>query len=356
VSANNHLDLISITITLASAPLARAGFGTVLGMFEDITLDGDRYRTYTDLAAVAADNTAGYLSAEVLAAATAMFSQTTPPAKIAIGRVDVTASAETYAAALDAVEAAGFTDYWAVFMESRTAATQVAFATNVQTRRKMLFLQSSDAGWLTAGVPAAFSDLDGDERTVLIWHDDDTEWADAAWSANRLVFNPDTISAPFRAGVQAVGAYAAAMSSTQKDAARANNANIGLPMGTADFFVDPGTNMNGRPIYEILTADWFYTRLREDFAVFIVDKAASGQKIPVDVRGQAQALSLINSRLKLGVNAGHFIPDQVEATAEDITSADISAQELRFSGRAQLAVAARKFTFTFNFGRDPINE
>jgi len=346
----SHERNISVVITLASAPATVKGFGNVLGLFDGISLDGDRVRTYSSLSAVEADEGAGFLNAAALAAATVMFSQIPAPKKIKIGKVD-TGGGESYSDALALVEAAD-DDFYGVFIDDRTLVVIEPFATTVQAKRYIFAFQSADAGWLTTGTPSAI--LQGDERSFGIYHDTDTEWADAAALANRLAFDPDTRSAPWDCPLKAVAAYATAISETQLGFLEANRMNVGLPYAGETFFIDAGVNQNNRPLYEIVTMDWFFFRLRERVAKAKVDASAKGTKIPVTAVGQSLILAIANGLLSQGVKADHFAPDNVEAVAEEITSADLAAQKIRISGRAQIAVSARLFDFTFDFGTDPL--
>lgn len=350
-----HDQNITINVSLDAAPLQPAGFGAQLHLGDQaagVTLDGDRVRTYSSLDAVQTDVTASFLPAAVLAKATAVFSQRPKPVEFQVGRVD-TGGGESYADGLAAVRAELDTAY-GVSLDSRLDADILALATPIEALEKILVAQSDDADWLTSGVPAGLSALEGNERTVIVYHDEDSEPMAEGYLSNRLVFNPDTISAPWDAGVKGVSAYTTALTDAQRPFALANNANVGLPYDAETFFVDPGVNQNGRPIYEIVSADWFAIRLRELISTEKVNHSARGEKIPVSPVGQTKILALIDAQLALGVTAGHFVADQVEATAETITAGDLSAGRMRFTARAQLEVSARLFEFNINVSRNPL--
>jgi hypothetical protein len=353
--AANHLDNIVINITLAPAPLQIAGFGIPLIIADGTTssLDGDRVRAYGSVTAAAADSTAGFLSAAMLAAVTAAFSQRTPPQTVKVGRTDI--GDADIAASLLAIEVAD-ADFYGVATETRTAADQVLVSGVVEAMSRIYILQSSDVGWLTAGIPAAYTSIAGSERTAVLFHDIDTEWGAFAWLANRLVFDPDNQSAPWDAAVQGVAGLATAPSDTEKGHLDDNFANHGLPYGAEIFFVDAGVNLAGRPLHEIETADWFEARLQEAIVGVKTTASAAGRKIVVGPDGQGQILAEIAALFQRGVNAAHFIAGQTEQTAEEITQADLDLGRLRFSGRAQLASSARIFIFSFNFSRTPLFE
>lgn len=342
--AITHERNISVTITLASAPATARGFGTVLGIFDGISLDGDRVRTYSSLSAVEADQTAGFVNAAVVAAATTIFSQIPAPSEIMIGKVN-TGGGESYSDALALIEAVD-DSFYGIYIDSRDLADIEPFATTVQAKRYIFAFQNDAAGWLTAGTASAT--LTGDERSFGIYHDTAGQWSDAAALANRLAFDPDVRSAPWDCPLKAVTAYATALTETQIGNLEDNDMNIGLPYAGETFYIDAGVNMNGRPMYEILTMDWFYARLRERVAQAKVDSAAAGRKLPVNETGQALIAGIAEALLSQGVNAGHF--DDFVVTKPTISAADKAAQRIRISGRAQISVSARLFDFTFDFG------
>lgn len=344
----DHLDNISISITLDPLAAAQASFTTLLIVADEAngtTLGGDRVRSYASLAGVQTDADAGEVGTAILAAATAAFAQRPRPSVIKIGRVD-TVGLESYTDALTAIKAVD-ADYYGICIESRTAADVALVAAAVQAEDRLFIHQSGDADWRTAGYPAALSALEGDEHTAGIYHDDAAEWADVAWAAGRLAFDPDTRSAPWDAGVAGVTAYTTAPTDTEKAALDGNDMNHGLPYGGVDFFVDPGVNHNGRPIYEIITSHWFAARLRERVATLKTVLSARGEKVPMTAAGQALIRSEIETQFAIGVSGGHFV--SYETTAEAITAADLAAQRMRFTGRAQDAVSGRIFDFDFNF-------
>ena len=359
MSTISHNANITVNVTLDPSPVQQAGFDTVLLLVDEAsgnTLNGARVVTYSNVEEAQTDETAGFISAATLQAITDAFSQRPKPSTIKIGRVD-TGAAESYSDALTLVIAAD-TDFFVVTMDSRTPATQVLLAVTIEAASKnmLLLLQSSDAAWLTAGVPAAYTTLDNFERTAVLFHDIDTEWGDVSWGANRLVHDPDETSAPWYTGLRVVLPLSTAPTETQRVALLANSANLGLPYGGETFFVDSGQSMNTRPLYEQLTADWFAARITEDVSAEVVKYSARGEKIIVDRTGQAVIQGIIRARLQQGEQAGHFAVDQTQSDPLAITAADTAAQRLRFDVRAQLGVGARVFVFNLFFSRDPIND
>jgi hypothetical protein len=225
--------------------------------------------------------------------------------------------------------------------------------TTIEATRKICVLQSAESDLLAGTLPAALTGYSTKERTAIIYHDTAAQWSDVAWAASRLVFDPDVQSAPWDGGIANVNEYTAAITTTQRSNLIGIGVNVILPYGGVDTFVDPGVNGASRPLYEIVTMDWFYARAIEAVANEKTRHSARGAKITIDVVGQIKIKSLIDALFEQG-SAGaspHFIPGQTECVAVAITQADIDAQRLRFTGRAQIAVGARIFTFTLNFGR-----
>jgi len=359
---NSHLSNITISITMASIPAPGATFGKVLFLCPKATnsLDGERVVEYADISEATAAQTAGFISASTLAAATAAFSQRPAPAGFLVGNVDLVA-VETYSQALAAVRVIT-DDFYGVTADTRVLVTQVGLATTVQAMDKIYVMQSADADWLTAGLPAAATDLDGDENTVVLYHTTDTQWGDVAWACGVLAFDPDVQSAPWDKPVLGITAYTSVPTAAQKAFAVANNANLGLPYSGATFFIDPGTNCNGRPVDQVVTAHWTKARILERMAALKVSESTAGRKIEMNKTGQSQILAILRETAQQGIAAGHFAetdPDDdtaqgVRVTAYPITSADTAARRLRFLFEAQAQSGARLFTFGVNISLDPL--
>lgn len=345
--AVDHNSTITVNVTLAPSPPDRQGFSTVLLLVDEQPgngLNGDRVVTYTDVDGATTDEAAGYITAATLQAVTDFFAQIPKPASIKVGRVD-TVGAETYADGLSAVRAVD-DDFYGIAIDKRSATEILSVSGAVETLEKLFVCQSADSDWLTTGFPAALSALEGRERTALIYHDTATEWADLCWLGSRLVYDPDNQSAGWSGQVREVADLATALTATQKAFLDGNDGNVGLAFSSADFYVSPGVNCNGRPIYEIVSADWFRARIREDFALEKLTLDSRGEKWVVDATGQGRGLAILNARLIQGEEVQHFVRGQTRATAEDITTADETARRLRFTAEAQIAGDA--ITFVIN--------
>lgn len=356
MSGLDHLDDITITINLDSAPISRQGFSTVLLLVDEAEgtgngLGGDRFRTYTTVAAAQTDQTGGDITAAVLQAVTDGLSQRPRPTQIHVGRVD-TVGAETYATALPLVITAG-ADFYGVVADTRTTSEQLALAAVVETLEKFYIIQNPDADWKTTGIPAAWSGAAAYENSAVLYHDTAAEWSDLCWAMKWLVFDPDSKSAPGIHALSSVTAYATALTDAEKAFVKAN-CNAGLVLDPAPFFVSPGENFNSRPIYEVLTAHWFATRIREDVAALLVRLSNRGEKLPVNADGQRRVGGIVFGRMEQGVRAGHFQPGEIEVTYPLVTAADRTARVVKVDGRAQFLVGATSIQFTGNFSTDAL--
>jgi hypothetical protein len=350
----SHNDNITVNVYLDPVPAGEAGFSRVLFLAENVTLNGARSAVYGNYDEVKAASDAGYVNSAVLAAAVDVFAQNNLPTEWQVGKVDV-AGGESYSDALAAV-IADDDGFYGVTMQSRTDATIAALAATVDTSSKkmLLFAQSSESDWLTAGVPAAYSSVDDVERFAVVYHDDDAQYASEAYATERLSFDPDERSVPWNAvPLLSIDDYASTLTSAQKTNLDDNNANHGLPFGGQDFVIDPGKSIAGRPLYEQYSADWFETRLVEEISATQVEWSANGKKLPVSTAGQAVIEAIIGGLLRRGVEAGHF-EDGFTITAETITQSDIDNQRLRFTVRARIAVSARLFTLNVYLSTSPV--
>lgn len=355
----DHLDNIVINISLDPAPQAGAAFFFPLLIADEAngtTLGGDRVRSYADSLSVDTDEDAGFLSAAVAQAARDALSQIPRPPLIKIGRRD-SVGGESYSDAFTAIRLVD-DQFYTTSIESRADADILDIAAAVEpTKRKIAVVQTDDTAFKTTGFPAGLVAIDGNERTVIAWHETDTEWMDFAWSSNRLAFDPNAASVSWDAGVQSVLGYPTNLTQAEKDFLDENHANNGLALDGFNFFVDPGHNANGRPIYEIVTLDWFEATLQSRVATMKARRSARGQKVPVDGTGQGLLLALVNGTIDQGegTDGAHFAPGArrvVEAAA--ITQEDLDLQRLRFTGQVQLSASARLFRFDLNFTRQPV--
>lgn len=335
MSATHDRSLLSVTVTLSSTPAGRASFGTVAYFCDQATnsLNSQRTVTYASYAEAETAEAAGYISSTTLAALQKLFAQTPKPEKVRLVRVNVS-GAETYAQALTAVLALT-KDFYGVVIDSRTDATQVAMSSAVEsaasTHRMLFFFQSNDADWLTSGLPSAFSTIATRERTIAIYHDDDTERVDLAYAGKMLAFNPDEQAAGWAPQRVVEVDDTAALSDTQADFLIANYCNVGLPFGPHSFQIAKGVTATGRDIGEQYAADVLRQRIIEDITAAWSAATNAGGRWGVSVATQNAINAIARSRIQRLARAGHFVANQVVIENETISQDDIDARRLRLS-------------------------
>lgn len=359
---STHDDLVPITINLAALGTGGQSF-RVLFIGTDITLDGDRAVTYSSNTAAIADEAAGFISDWCLSAVKEAFGQVPRPDYVTVGKWTKTGGgAESLAAAITAILAVT-SDFWAICLESRVGADAEALGAKLTTLAadgyKFLgIVQSSDVSWYDATIPADYVDLLAHERVAVAWHAVALAPRAEGWAANRLARSPDDRSVPWNAPVREVYSFTGdTVTQTQKEFLRTNYANVALPFGTLyDAFFDAGKTLAGRPIDQLLSADWFEVRLRESLADLIATMADNGEKLGVNADGQNRIMATFNRVAATGIQAGHFQAGQVVITAETITDADRTAQRLRFTAGATHVVGVRTVPITVNLSTTPVVE
>jgi hypothetical protein len=355
----NWLSTITIAVILSASPPSRRGFGTVLFLVDQDagnSLNGARTMSFASYTEAQAANTAGYISASTLEAMRVAFSQQPAPATVKVGYQD-SGGPETLTAAIAAIRA--FDDDWyGLAIYSRADADIVAVANTIEAitdSPKVFAAQSDDASLLDAGMPVGLTTLTGKERTGLVYHPSDAQYADLAWLVSRLVWDPESKSAPWEGELKEVSGTPT-LTSSQVAAIGTNKVNATGTLSSALAYISPGQNMNGRAFYEILSGDWLKTRIAEDIAELKLQHTSRGEKIIVDSTGQAKVLGILSTRLQQGEDVGHFDRGQTRATGLPITTADVTARRLRFKAEAKVAADARLFDITIYLQQTPLAE
>lgn len=359
-----HRD-VTINISLDPAPQSQQGFGTALLLVDEAAgagndLNGDRIRTYTPTGGEAAsDLDAGYITSEVAAAITACFSQTQRPrpSSVKVGRVD-TAGAETYVDGLAACLAADPGGFYGVADDLRSSAddaAMVALSADIEARNLLYGLQSDDVDWYTSGLPAAFTALDGRERTIVNFHDDDTEYQSFVYMAVGLVYTPDERSAPWTLNAGGIDSNPD-ITAGELLLAKANNANVRGEFGSSSQWISPGRNVAGRDIREIIIRDWYEARLQAAVTAEVQRLSNRGDIISVDRDGQGVLANQVQKINGQGVEVGHFKAGQTRIDYPTITQSDKDAFRIPLEGANTLRIGGITFDLTFNFTREDVIE
>lgn len=352
-----HADLVSVTITLDVVRAAETGFFVLLLVpLATNSLNSASFVTYTNTKQVTDDLASSYISATTSDHVSSIFAQQQGrvPTKVYVKSVDLVGG-DTYATAF--TEATGEDiDFYAVVPQSRTASDIAALGAVVESAGPYIMVaQSADSDWLTTGgIPSGFSSIDGNERSVILYHDADSEPGAECYAANRLARGPAVESAPWNAPIYQVAAYTTALTQAQADFADTNNANNGQAFGTATFYVDPGRNLAGRAIKQLVSADWLQLSIEADIAALFIELHGQGIPIPVSTTGQGQIEAIVRARYEQGVSVGHFEPDQLSVTRPAITSADLTAQRVRLEGSIQTLTGARVVDLDLNLSASAV--
>jgi len=361
--ANSHDSDIDINVQLQPAPPERKGFGNTLyiGPKADIAFSSDRVRTYNDLDAVEND---GDLSQDQIDAATAYFAQEPEPDQLLIGYADLGGS-ESYADALDKIENAT-DDFYGVVIESRADSDIVDITDAVETHSRDVIcsVQTDDQTNIdSSGLSSSLSALDGKERTFLHYHGKDSKYLDIAWFGAWLTADPDEASAPGFVEIKHVAEYSGALPSGatgENGFAYENDVNLMLPFSSADRFVKPARNQNGRQASFILSRDWFANRLQTDIAFEILKASEQNEKIPVGIAGtkrtsgQVVFAKLIRKRYKQGVRVQHFEEDQLDLQYPVVTQTNVNNGNVPLEAEITIATPAQSVDVTAYFSLSPV--
>jgi hypothetical protein len=204
--------------------------------------------------------------------------------------------------------------------------------------------------------PGELMNAGGFNNTALWYHDDDTEYMDAAITARALGFNLD---APGGAGIWAYlrssGISATRLQDAQKTAILADKANYYSPVtftsGVQEAgFHYAGTMASGRFIDLTTTSHWLQARMEEAILrTFLAAGASSRPKVPFDDPGIARMQAAAMGVMGIGVRANHFAQGATSSVtgrvtpyidvpkANEVSTANKTARLLTMSGEAVLS-------------------
>jgi len=365
--SETHDNNLDINISLQPTPPSQLGFGRALLIAEKANNNsGVTVKAYDDVDSVETD----WTTTEKEAAAT-YFSQDPQPDKILIGEWDKVGN-ETLDTALDNILAED-DSFYGVTTASRTASEQETLSSHIEslTDQYLVYvLQSSEDDIVTASDLTSTNfgtNIDTRERTFIDYHTTDGEWMDLGHLGRILPYDQDDTSPPWYADVSGVANNASLPAGADIGTAespgklRGNNANIGLPFGSAPFWIAPGTNAAGRQGKVVVTRDWFHNRLQNKVALDIQTRRAPGEAIPVGeagetkTAGQVAMAKHVKRQYAEGVRGGHFLPGQLNISYPQVTSADVAAGAVPLDIDMTVLIGAQAVSFNISFSRDPVN-
>ena len=328
--ANHNAD-VTVNLYTTAQSVDRAVFGAGAIVTEDVEAGfTETYRLYESNTEVQNDSD---VSTAGKAQAAAYYAQAQHPKKLFLisGDYETVATGEL-AACLDAAYAdirEASEDFYGVVVMNRDSYNFAALAAWCASNKKLCIVQSDDAD-AKGGTPA--NDFDtlqalSNKRGVSLWHDDDSEYADAAWLARILAADPDNrASVAYDKNLTGITAPTG-LTSTNKSNITGYGGNLYLPF----FVMRPGKASDGTWIDQTILHDWVSARIAEDVAQYLMGQSELGRKVPYTAAGIAEIVAVIRARLLKGAQIGHFDPNTVYVTAPDIdtiTAATKASREL----------------------------
>jgi hypothetical protein len=336
-------EFIDVDVLLSGAAAEKFAFGIPLGAFTHTITVNRQDGPYFSLSEVVAAGFTSVATPDIYGWASAVFAQDDGVDSLLIGRIDALDASLT--ASLDAIEAAGANTWYITNIESRADADIADLAAWTETRNKLAIVQSDDLT-LTAALALQTA---GYNRTALIYHDDDTEYLDGAWTSSGGGMNLD---APGGVGIWAYRQLEAVpfddVTAAEATSIYAADANLfGRNKGLS--FTSKGTAASSRFLDVQTSIDWVKARTEEEILSLFV---GTPTKVPYTNAGINLVAAAIQNVLNRGVNFGHFSPDVAPTvTAPDvstISSADKINRELTLQATAVLAGAIQKVNLTIN--------
>lgn len=258
----------------------------------------------------------------------------------------------TLTVALDAIEQEDEDSWYATNIETRTDADILALGAWIETRRKIGIVQSDDPGLLSDAVSNIGEQLMtlAYHQTALIYHDDDTEYLDGAWTGRGSAIDLDT---PDGVGTwgnkQLAGVPADDLNTTQANNVWSENANVYGQLKGLQFTAN-GQMASGRFVDITTTNHWFEARLEEEILALLVGTAT---KVPYDQSGLDLVGAAIQRVCDRGVVNGHFngtdSPPLVKVPGiSTVDTADKTARIARFTVNVTYKGAIQSAVITVN--------
>jgi hypothetical protein len=293
-------DFVRTQISVQISAITRAGFGTMLFVYEGgATETDDRVLQFANVDEVEAKYGA---SDPATNAATAFFGGDLVSPLIKIG---YKLTGETWAEALSACQTFD-PDWYAFAIDSAVEADVLAASAWAQPRTKLYFAKSADAEILDVNddtdVASQILDLSRD-RTALVYHSlAASAYPELAWAGGQLPKNPGSTTWAFKPapGIPADSFAGSEVSSLKEKRVNYIENVAGITIVAGGYTSRPGFFVDVRR-----GLDYVVQRLNED--VFIL--LTSNDKVPGDDRGSAMVESVIRARLAQSVAEDIFIDD-----------------------------------------------
>ncbi|MEL6180583.1 MAG: DUF3383 family protein [Myxococcota bacterium] len=251
-------------------------------------------------------------------------------------------------------------DWYGLCLEQRTDVPIKQAAIWAELNDRLFIPQTDDDTTKTVGhtaqathIGAVLRDQAAD-HVVGLWHSADDEYADVAWSADRLSVDPDQ-QATIWGFVQPVGDINAnTITTTEKLNLTSHRMNVLLPFYSTKTF-SPGRTMSGRPVDLVILGDWLGNRVKTAIADLLLSTVARGEKIPYTDVGFARFTAVCLDVFQIAANAGHIIGGTQFVnmpTLASIPAATREARVLNFTAGAEPSGAVEQAGVTLFISLD----
>lgn len=380
-----HTDSLQINVSLQPPFPAQVGFSNLLivcPVDQNNLALSSRIENYTQ---DQVSNISGDFTQRAQDAAEVYFAQRPAPSKVYVGYWNAEGgTTEGFDTAINDMIAQSDENWFFITLTDRLPAeqeeAQVDLESNID-KPAVLIIQSDDQGIVdpntSLATPIGNIVSNAPEQTFGVYHPNDDAYADAAMAGNVGPFDADRKSAPFFGELKSVPKYVANINtpptlanelppSTDIGTAqspgeiRGNSFNSVLPFGSANSWVAPGQNINGRQGKVVVTKYWFQDRLQNQVANEIQTAQAQGNIIPIgavgdsQTEGQERMAKLLRRQYELGVAAEHFLPENLDITYPTIQQSDINQDVIPLSAEMTVSIGGQAVSFDIFFGREPV--
>lgn len=340
------IEYIDVNVAVGGVSVDKFAFGVPMGVFAfaGATRQFGPFFSQQDVI----DAALGSAPAEAWSGT--VFAQGDGVDQLLLGRVD--GGDANLTASLDAIEAEDSESWYITNVDGgQTSADILEAAAWTESRQKIYIAQSNDGDILSGAGGNIAELLNGFNynRSSLIYHSDDAEYLNGAWTSSGGGLNLDS---PDGVGIwayrQLSGVPFDQVTSTEAANIFSNEANLfGRNVGVS--FTSKGTMASGRFIDITTTVDWVTKRSEEAWIALAV---GTPTKIPYTNAGINIIVAVLQGVLDSGVTFGHFSPDfppTIKAPdVSEVSQQDKIDRVLTLQASAVLAGAVQKVIFNIN--------
>ncbi len=240
-----------------------------------------------------------------------------------------------FATDLAAIALEDSSSWYAIINPFNSKACADVIATYAEANQKLFIcatqdtdvIQTSNTTDYNSGTPltiAGSQKLAAHYRTAIIYHPDNTQFADAAWAGRCLPLDPGSETWVFKtlAGVDAVN-----LTATQRTNVLAKYANCYDSIGGVN--ITEGGKVSGNEFIDVIRfRDWLQAEMSED----IFNALANAKKVPFTDAGIAIIEGILRAKLAEGVAVGGLAaspaPRVTVPLASAVSSSDKAARSL----------------------------